>query len=82
MAPGSYFASRCKAGLIAGSMVRIRWMISPAAENSWPAPLQPGRAAGRSPLGKAACAAPAVAGEGGPLRAIAAPSRPSPAEVR
>jgi hypothetical protein len=31
--------------------------ISPAAENSWPAPLQPGIAAGKSPLGKAACAA-------------------------
>ncbi|HXC15276.1 MAG TPA: hypothetical protein VNV39_20870 [Stellaceae bacterium] len=29
-------------------------MISPAAENSWPAPLQPGFAAGKSPLGKAA----------------------------
>jgi hypothetical protein len=28
-----------------------------AAENSWPAPLQPGFAAGKSPLGKAACAA-------------------------
>jgi hypothetical protein len=35
-------------------MVRIRWTISPAAENSWPAPLQPGIAAGKSPLGKAA----------------------------
>ena len=55
MAPDSYFASRCKAGLIAGSsMFNIRWTISPAAENSWPAPLQPGRAAGKSPLGKAA----------------------------
>jgi hypothetical protein len=58
MAPGYYFASRCKVGLIAVSPdVRIRWTISPAAENSWPAPLQPGLAAGKSPLGKAACAA-------------------------
>jgi hypothetical protein len=31
--------------------------VGAAAENSWPAPLQPGSAAGKSPLGKAACAA-------------------------
>jgi hypothetical protein len=54
MAPGSYFASRCKAGLIAGSHGLYPLDISPAAENSWPAPLQPGIAAGKSPLGKAA----------------------------
>jgi hypothetical protein len=54
MAPAYYFASRCKAGLIAGSPnVRIGLTISPAAENSWPAPLQPGLGAGKSPLGKA-----------------------------
>jgi hypothetical protein len=32
-------------------------MISPAAENSWLAPLRPGLGAGKSPFGKAACAA-------------------------
>jgi hypothetical protein len=51
MALGSYFAWRCKAAPL--------WA---AAENSCPAPLQSGIAAGKSPLGKAARAA--LSGQG------------------
>jgi hypothetical protein len=58
MALGSYFAWRCKAAPSYRGPHRACAMgLGVAAENSWPAPLQPGFAAGKSPLGKAACAA-------------------------